>query len=59
MELEESLYWIELLEHSGIVPASRLTPLEKEPGELCAIFVTLIKMARGSAPRQTVESGGG
>ena len=57
IELEEFLYWIELLGHSAIVPASRLATLEKETGELCAIFVTLIKMARGSAPRQTGESG--
>jgi four helix bundle protein len=47
MELEETLYWIELLEHSGIVPGSRLAPLESETNELCAIFVTLIKRARG------------
>jgi four helix bundle protein len=47
MELEETLYWIELLEHSGIVPGSRLAPLESETSELCAIFVTLIKRARG------------
>jgi four helix bundle protein len=46
MELEETLYWLELLEGSGIISGRRLAPLKTEVGELSAIFVTLIKQAR-------------
>jgi four helix bundle protein len=46
MELEETLYWIELLEHSAIVPRKRLVDLETETGELTAILVTLIKNSK-------------
>lgn len=46
MELEETLYWLELLEHTEIMPALRLAPLKSETGELSAILVSLIKRAR-------------
>jgi four helix bundle protein len=46
MELEETLYWLELLQHAEIIPAARLAPLEAETGELSAILVSLIKRAR-------------
>ena len=46
MELEETLYWLELLEHAKVISAARLAPLKAETCELCAIFVTLIKRAR-------------
>ena len=46
MELEETLYWLELLEHAEIVPTARLAPLKSETGELSAILVSLIKRAR-------------
>jgi len=49
MELEETLYWLELMEQAGIVPASRLALLKAETCELTAIFVVLIKMARTRA----------
>ena len=49
MELEETLYWLELMEHAGIVSGSRLALLKAETCELTAIFVTLIKMARSKA----------
>jgi four helix bundle protein len=49
MELEETLYWLELLEQAGIVSASRLALLKAETCELTAIFVALIKMARTKA----------
>ena len=47
MELEETLYWLELLEQSGTLSASRLAGLKAETSELSAILVTLIKKARG------------
>ncbi|MGH9447525.1 MAG: four helix bundle protein [Terriglobia bacterium] len=46
MELEETLYWLELLEGSEMASAPRLAPLKTEISELSAIFVTLIKKAR-------------
>jgi|SRR5208337_2868379 len=49
MELEETLYWLELLEQGGIVSASRLALLKAGTSELTAIFVALIKMARSKA----------
>jgi four helix bundle protein len=49
MELEETMYWLELLERRGIVSGSRLVLLKTETCELTAIFVALIKMARSKA----------
>jgi four helix bundle protein len=45
-ELDETLYWLELLADSGIVPASRLADLHNEANELPAIFVTSFKTAK-------------
>ncbi len=42
-ELDETLYWLELLTDSGIVPAGRLAPLERETNELIAMFVIMAK----------------
>jgi four helix bundle protein len=49
MELEETMYWLELVEGAGIVSSSRLALLKNETSELTAIFVALIKMARSKA----------
>lgn len=53
-ELEETAYWLELLEESGIVEVSRLIDLKNETNELIAIFVTIIKKARENG-RKKVE----
>ncbi len=42
-ELDETTYWLELLEESGIVTPKRLKPLHVETNELIAIFVTIVK----------------
>jgi len=42
-ELEETVYWLELLTDSGIVKAELLNDLMKEADELCAILVTSVK----------------
>ena len=47
-ELEESAYWLELLEEANIFPAERLSELMDETNQLTAIFVTIIKKARES-----------
>ena len=42
-ELEESVYWMELLVESGIIKTARLEELMKEADELTAILVTCVK----------------
>ena len=49
MELEESSYWLELLEEAEIVPAKRLASLKEEAGELTRIFVSCINNAKRNA----------
>jgi len=43
MELEESLYWRELLEESNVRNGAEVDYLKSESSELSAIFVTMIK----------------
>ena len=45
-ELEETLYWLELLEESGIVVGDRVSILQKEANELMAIMVASVKTAK-------------
>jgi four helix bundle protein len=45
-EADETLFWLELLEESGIVPAKRLSELKKEADELVAITVASINTAK-------------
>lgn len=42
-ELEETMYWFELLVESDIINAKLLTDLQKEADELMAIMVTSVK----------------
>jgi four helix bundle protein len=42
-ELDETLYWLELLEESNILGSKRLEPLKHETNELIGIFVTIAK----------------
>ncbi|MCA1615510.1 MAG: four helix bundle protein [Acidobacteria bacterium] len=45
-ELEETIYWLDLLAESKIVAASRLTELHREAEELMAILVASVKTAK-------------
>jgi four helix bundle protein len=45
MELEETLYWLELVE-AAVLRNTEVNSLRAEAGELCAILVTLIKRAK-------------
>jgi four helix bundle protein len=45
-ELEETIYWLDLLSESGTVKPNRLSALKAESRELMAIFVTLAKKTR-------------
>jgi four helix bundle protein len=42
-ELEETVYWFELLAEAGIVPEERMKDLMREAEELIAIFVTIVR----------------
>ena len=46
-ELDETAYWIELLDDSGIVPSAKLAALAGETNQLIAIFTTIAKRVRG------------
>lgn len=46
-EADETLYWLELLLEEGVVSPKRLQPLVSEANELVAVFITIIKRARG------------
>ncbi len=45
-ELEESMYWMELLTESELIKPERLDNLIREADELSAIFTTCIKNAK-------------
>ncbi len=45
-EADECMYWMEMLQEAGIVPAEKLKDLMKEADELVAIFTASIKTAR-------------
>jgi four helix bundle protein len=45
-ELEETVYWLELLEETGFATLETLTPLKTEADELMAIFVTIARKTK-------------
>jgi len=45
-ELDETIYWLELLTESGIVPEARLTNLKSEAEELMKLLVSSAKTAK-------------
>ncbi len=45
-ELDETAYWLELLEESKVMPAEKLGDLRAEVEELIAIFVTIVKKVK-------------
>ena len=50
-ELEETVYWLELLVEGKIVPVETVAAIRQECDELIAIFVTILK--RSKEPFQT------
>src|SRR3982074_1845112 len=42
-ELDETLYWLELIGESQVINGTRLDSLRKETEELIAMFVTMVK----------------
>ena len=54
-EADETLFWLELLEESELVPAAKLPAIKQEADELIAITVASIKTARRNrAPNSVV-----
>jgi len=45
-ELEETIYWLELLVEAGIFTQERIQNLQSEADELMAILVTSVKTAK-------------
>jgi four helix bundle protein len=45
-ELDETVYWLELLGDSKIVAMEKLNPIIKESDELLAIFVSIVKSVK-------------
>ncbi len=54
-ELEETVYWLELLIESGLVTQARLNLLLKESDELTAILVASVKKAKQNNPRNKIK----
>lgn len=55
-ELEETIYWLELLVEAGIVQATQISGLLAEANELIAIFVACAKNTKNSKTRKLDES---
>jgi four helix bundle protein len=47
MELEETLYWLEIIEGAGLMTPKKLESIKTEANALMAIFVSLINKWRG------------
>ena len=45
-EADESMFWLELIEETHLIPASRLSDLAKEANEIIAILTASVKTAR-------------
>ena len=56
-EADESLYWLELLAESGLVPRERLADLSTEGNALLAIIVKSINTARDSKLTSRIGEG--
>ncbi len=49
-ELEETRYWLELLQMSGIVEPERISAIAQEAKELTAILITMSKNTKSQIP---------
>jgi four helix bundle protein len=50
-ELDETIYWLELLVGGQFVTGAKLSPLQKEADELMSIFVASIRTAKNNKRR--------
>ena len=51
-ELEETMYWFDLLIEGNILPKNKLSGLLQESKELTAIFVTIIKNTKTNVKKK-------
>jgi four helix bundle protein len=58
MELEETLYWLEIVEGAKLMTSRKLESITSETSELIAIFVSLIKRWAPRRKRQTPKTSG-
>ena len=49
-ELDETIYWLELVGRANIIAAKRLSLLSNEAEQLMAIFVTIVRKVKGRNP---------
>lgn len=55
-EADETLYWLELIEYSGMLKKERLSELINEANELVAIFTSSGKTAKMNNPKSAVRN---
>ena len=49
-EADETVFWLELIGDTGLIPTEKLTDLLKEANELTSIFVASLRTAKGMPP---------
>jgi len=54
-EADESIYWLELMEESGLVSSPIIITLKQEANELTAIFTAIGKTAKGNQKNSKVK----
>ncbi|MBZ5647718.1 MAG: four helix bundle protein [Acidobacteriia bacterium] len=47
-EADETVYWLELIVHSGMMPAPRIQPVLDEANQLVAIIVASLRTAKSA-----------
>jgi four helix bundle protein len=52
-ELDETTYWLELLESSGFITTEKLNSINKEINELISIFVSIVKAVKSRSKSDT------
>jgi four helix bundle protein len=55
-ELDETMYWLELLVQADIVPMEKVEPLLSEANELIAILVASVRTVKPSVVELTVDA---
>lgn len=50
-EAYKSLFWLELLEEAGVIPAQRLAQLKQEASELTVVLTTIRKSSQKKKAR--------
>jgi hypothetical protein len=54
-EIDETVFWLELLAESNIIPQRRLGNLQREANELLAIFATSQLTAKGVGSNSSIH----